>query len=304
MSVPREKKDRIKEMAKELRESKVVSVRQAAALTGLIIACTPAIGRAARFYTRTTVSWIQSLVDKAGWEAKGEMTVWVKVELSFWEERMDEFSGQLIRKAASILTWYVCSDSGEYQIGGRVEKKGSERVDMRFQVTLEPWESKASSTYRELRSIESGLVLIAPEARGTVVRYGNDNYSAVRAVMFGSTKPDCQEVAVRIHEIVEDYQIQLEVVWRRRSTEEIVLCDRISKEFDLSEYRIQRESFDRIAERWGPFSMDWFASDWSHQLDSFCSKYWTIDSTWTDAFCQDLPSPSGRCCKSVGENGD
>ena len=88
---------------------------------------------------------------------------------------------------------------------------------MRFQVTLELWETEASSTYRELRSIECGLLLIAPEARGTVVRYGNDNYSAVRAVMFGSTKPDCQRIAVKIHEIVEAHQIELEMVWRRRS---------------------------------------------------------------------------------------
>ena len=139
VSVPEEKKDRIKQMAKELRESKVVTVRQAAAFTGLIIACTPAVGRAARFYTRTTVAWIQSLVDKAGWETKGEMSLQVRVEIGFWEERMDEFSGQLIRKAASIMTWYVCSNSGEFQIGGRVEKKGTERVDMRFQVTLEHW---------------------------------------------------------------------------------------------------------------------------------------------------------------------
>ena len=124
----------------------------------------------------------------------------------------------MIRKAASIMTWYVCSDFGEFQIGGRVEKKGSERVDMRFQVTLEHWESEASSTYRELRSIESGLLLIAPEARGTVMRYSIDNYSAV---MFGSTKGDCQEVAVRIHHIVEKYQIELEMVWRRRSTEDL-----------------------------------------------------------------------------------
>ena len=91
------------------------------------------------------------------------------------------------------------------------------------------------------------------------------------------------------------------MVWRRRSTEEIVLCDRISKEFDLSEYRIQRESFERIAERWGPFSMDWFASDWSHQLERFCSKYWTINSTCTDAFCQDWSQEEGFFQPPVGE---
>ena len=53
---------------------------------------------------------------------------------------------------------------------------------------------------------------------------------------------------------------RLEMVWRRRNTEEIVLCDKISKEFDLSEYRIQGDSFRRLAEMFGPITMDWFAS--------------------------------------------
>ena len=33
--------------------------------------------------------------------------------------------------------------------------------------------------------IESGLPLIGPEAKGRVVRYGNDNYAAMRVVEYG-----------------------------------------------------------------------------------------------------------------------
>ena len=133
-------------MARELRESRIVTAKQVAAFTGQVISCKPAVGRSARFYTRTTVAWTQSLVDEAGWGSQGELPRFMKVEISFWEERIDKFSGQLIRKEASIKEWYVCSDSGKYQIGGRVERKGTERVHLRFQITLEPWKSRASST--------------------------------------------------------------------------------------------------------------------------------------------------------------
>ena len=92
------------------------------------------------------------------------------------------FSGQPIRHSASILEYYVCSDSGEFQIGGRVSRKGAEKKEKRFQVTLQEWETEASSTYRELRSIESGLTSIGPEARVCVVWHGKDNYAAVRVV--------------------------------------------------------------------------------------------------------------------------
>ena len=71
----------------------------------------------------------------------------------------------------------MCSDSGKYQIGGRVSWKGAEKREKRFQVTLNECETNASSTYRELRFIESGLTLIGPEARVCVVKYGHDNYA-------------------------------------------------------------------------------------------------------------------------------
>ena len=65
--VPEDKKTMIKEMAMELMSSRTVTVRQVAAFTGLVLSCTPAVGRSARFYNRTTVSWCQSLVDETGW---------------------------------------------------------------------------------------------------------------------------------------------------------------------------------------------------------------------------------------------
>ena len=126
-----------------------------------------------------------------------------------------------------------------------------------------------------------------------MVRYGNDNYAAVRVVEYGSTKEDCHEVARRINDIVEHFDIKLEMIWRRRNSEEIVLCDKISKTFDLSEYRIQEESFKKLEEEFGPWEIDWFASDWSKRLDRFVSRFWTVGSEATDAFSQDWNEKEG-----------
>jgi hypothetical protein len=93
-------------------------------------------------------------------------------------------------------------------------------------------------------------------------------------------------VAKRIADLVERYDIKLEM---RRNTEEITLCDRISKEFDLSEYRIEEESFQTLEEEFGPWEVDWFASDWSKRLSRFASKYWTV----ADAFTQDWSEDEG-----------
>ena len=117
---------------------------------------------------------------------------------------------------------------------------------------------------RELRSLEHALTLVGPELRGKSIRYGNDNMVACKVVEFGSTKADCHRVAKRIAELVEFFELRLVMVWRRRNTEEITLCDKLSKDFDLSEYRLSQESFDALNEEFGPWEVDWFASDWSH----------------------------------------
>ena len=44
------------------------------------------------------------------------------------------------------------------------------------------------------------------------------------------------------------------------------MCDKISKEFDLSEYRIEEESFRTLEEKFGPWDVDWFVSDWSKRF--------------------------------------
>ena len=56
----------------------------------------------------------------------------------------------------------------------------------------------------------------------------------------------------------------------------------IPKTFDLSEYRIQEESYKRLEEEFGPWDMDW-----SKRLDRFASRFWTVGSEATDAFSQD-----------------
>ena len=285
--VTEDKKQRIKSMAAKLLEQSLVSARELAALSGLIISCAPATGRNARFYTRFSVGWCQALVDLQSWDAKDVLTEEVREELKFWKERLDEVDSQLIRHSAGVFEYYVCSDSGEFFIGGTVTFKGKEQVKKRFQISLEKWERKCSSTYRELRSIECGLRLIGPEVRGQVVRYGNDNYAACKVVEFGSTKKDCHMVACRVAALVEKFDMKLEMVWRRRNTQEISLCDRLSKDFDLSEYRISSESFEEIEEEFGPWQIDWFASDWSRRMDRFASRYWTIGTDIIDAFSQD-----------------
>ena len=77
----KDKKDRIKGMARELLDKEVVTVKDMASLTGLSISCGPAIGRSARFHTRSSGRWIQDGVDHQGWGASGVLPRRVRDEL-------------------------------------------------------------------------------------------------------------------------------------------------------------------------------------------------------------------------------
>ena len=51
------------------------------------------------------------------------------------------------------------------------------------------------------------------------------------------------EVANNIGMLAESFEMKLEVVWKRRNTDEIEVCDKLSKEFDLSKHRVERYDF-------------------------------------------------------------
>ena len=160
-------------------------------------------------------------------------------------------------------------------LGGTLYIKGKEVSDKRFKVSFTEEEKGRSSTYRELRGMEEGLLILGPNLKGMRVQWENDKWAACKAVELGSTKKDCMEIALRIAKIVEKYDIEFQVEWKRRNTEEIPLGDRLSKDFNLVEYRVSRECFDKLEGKYGPFSMDYFASDWSHRMCPFVSKYLT-----------------------------
>ena len=115
-------------------------------------------------------------------------------------------------------------------LGGTLYIKGKEVSDRRFKNSFMEEERGRISTYRELRGMEEGLLILGSDLRGTRVQWGNGIRAACKAVGLGSMKKDCMEIALRIAKILEKYDLELQVVLKRRNTEEIMLCDWLSKD--------------------------------------------------------------------------
>ena len=126
-------------------------------------------------------------------------------ELRFGRDNVDKYNGQLIRKALGVKTvdLFGCSDSGGHMLGGTLYIKGKEVSDKMFKVSFMEEERGRISTYRELRGMEEGLLILGSDLRGTRVQWGNGIRAACKAVELGSMKKDCMEIALRIAKIVE-----------------------------------------------------------------------------------------------------
>ena len=78
---------------------------------------------------------------------------------------------------------------------------------------------------------------------GRAVLWNMDNQAAVLIVELGSMKPRLMKLAQDINEIIKKNNIRLQVEWLRRTSEEIRFCDKLSKAWDLTDYRISEEDF-------------------------------------------------------------
>ena len=144
-----------------------------------------------------------------------------------------------------------------------------------------------SSTYRELRAIEDGIKIRGEHLRGHVVRWGCDNWAASKIITLGSMKSDCHEVAKAICKVSKEFEVVLEPFWLSRESMEIKVCDALSKDFDMSDYRLCEQDFGMLWVRFGPFSVDFFSSSFTVRCRPFFSKLNCVGAEGVDAFSVD-----------------
>ena len=282
---------------------KLVKMRELSSVVGLLISFELAVGRSARFHTRFATMMVAKVVEERGWSASFRLSVEVVTELRFWQQNLRRLNGQKIRKRAGVQVVrpkLLYSDAGGHMAGGFVKLNDKVCDGSVFQVNLTAEEVGMSSTYRELRGVEEGLKALEGQIKERSVRWHCDNWAACKIVEYGSTKPDCHKVAVRINKLIQEFGLKFEIVWQSRETEEIRFADKISKDFDFGDYKISGEDFRELVCKFGGFSADYFASDYSYRMVPFYSRYLSKKSAGSDAFSQDWSKGFGYFHPPVG----
>ena len=151
--------------------------------------------------------------------------------------------------------------------------------------TLE--QSKKSFTFRELLAIFYTLKALTQQLNHAKVKVFSDSQSACRIVQVGSRLPELQKIAVDIFQLCLIHDITIESQWIPRSVNHV--ADALSKTVDLDDWQLDPRIFHMLNEKWGPFTIDRFASSCNTQLFRFNSRFWCAEAEAEaiDSFSQD-----------------
>ena len=155
---------------------------------------------------------------------------------------------------------------------------------MEYQVLLTEELQQASSTETEMVGQLVGLRLNAEELKGCSVRWICDNWAVSIINRVGSMRPRLQEIAVEIWKLCREHMITVEWDWKPRTCEEVQYADRLSKDYDFSDFSLSDEDFRVLEREFGPFSCDYFASSSTFRMIPFMSRFRCEGSSGADAF--------------------
>ena len=232
-SVPSHKLDTLKSKLLELKSAEEAGARQIASITGSIISMSLALGSVSRLMTRSLYAVLNSRIS---WCQKLRLTKEAHEEINFWVNEISHFNGHEIWPRPSALR-LVYSDASSIGLGGYMVEHGNLVANGQWS----PVEAVHSSTWRELRAVNTVLQSFQGKLRNERVRWFTDNQNVVRIVQHGSPKSDLQAEALEIFSVCVNNKIRLEPEWIPREQNE--LADYFSRIVDYDDYMLNPSVF-------------------------------------------------------------
>ena len=136
-------------------------------------------------------------------------------------------------------------------------------------------ESTLDSNGRELLAILYSLKSFKSLIQGKVVKLYTDSKNASIIASKGSTSLRLQRLALEIFQFCAIHNVSIEIEWVPRSLNEY--ADSLSRVIDFDDWSVSSDFFFfvYISSRFGPFTVDRFASPDSAKCARFYSK-WTL----------------------------
>jgi hypothetical protein len=255
--------------------SRNCTARGLSKVVGKVTSMFHAFGSIVYIMTKSCQSWI---ADMDSWSNRAQLSESCLVELRFWHMHVDHVRRLPLEKPQTRFTRMIFSDASASACGAFIKyHKGSEMIHH-----WTPEEKLCSSTWRELRAVDIFLAIHAKELSGLSVKWYTDNQAVPRILFKGSMVDNLQVLALSVFTNCIMFDVHLSVDWVPRTMNEA--ADELSKTPDLDDWSVQDRIFNMLNKLSGPFTIDCFASNLTHKLPKFFSKYWCLGTYGIDAF--------------------
>jgi len=275
VSVPPDKIRKVLALITDTIKIRHVTARQLASVTGKIISNMLVFGKNTTIMTKQ----LHAVIDtRMGWDCKVRVTLEAVKELEFWASNIESMNSRSFVFPPKLPQVIVYSDASSVGCGSHVSLNKNLVAHRNFT----DLEMSQSSTWRELISVQFSLDSFSSFIAGAHVKLYTDNKAVSHIVESGSNKLHLNNIAKNIYLFTKKNNIQLSVDWIPRSQNE--QADYISKIVDFEDW-VVADSFFAIANfRWGPFTLDCFASSSNSKTPRFFSKFFNPGSLGVDAF--------------------
>ena len=266
-----------------------VPVRDVARIAGFIISASAAIGRLSRLFTRHLYKTIES---RDSWSSMVLLSAGSLAELEFWYKNLHCANGQPIKPL-------LCATSGVYSDASGTGFGGFS-VQFNDSTCSGLWsesESKECSTSRELRAILYVLRSLGPKLSGKKLKWYTDSQNACRIISVGSTKPNLHDLSIMLYNCCLKFKVSIEPEWLPRELNQ--RADELSRIVDPDDWSLNRNIFLNLNRRFGPHTVDRFASHYNTQLPRFNSRFWNPGCEAADCFTQNWASENNWVCPPV-----
>ena len=222
---------------------------------------------AARFYLRELHD---VLVTRTSWSGKVKLTNQLKRDLLWWREVPNQRNERSIYKP--VETAYLHVDSSDFGWGAVLnetfEARGFWYEDDRAE----------HITFKELKAVRYAVMTFLEELRGRRVLLHEDNQAVVSIVThLTSRSPRLMTELRKLWFILDEADIHLRPRYIRSAAN--VWADRLSRETDTSDWRLNPRVFAYLDRLWGPHTIDRFATMENAQVPRYNAR-------WRDPACE------------------
>lgn len=270
------KKKQVSDLLKYFTVGRKVTIRQFAHLLGVLVACCPAVAYGMMHCRRLErLKFLELLINNDNYEKKMTINETIKDDLIWWKEnaalgvnpiRTMKFNAK-INSDASLSGWGAFSEG--IRIGG----------------FWNPGEKEHHINYLELLASFLALKSFARNLTNCEILLRIDNTTAISYInkMGGVRFPHLNNLARSIWEWCEKRKIWLFASYI--PSKENVEADAASRNKNIdTEWELAPKAFKQISKKFGPFSIDLFASAGNTKCSIFCSRFPDPKATFVDAF--------------------